>query len=74
MLKQKRNDKPLLLNLPTCVLEEVDLSVREQGVTRSHFLRRAIERNLRLIKESNGPSSLASINRACRRRRVSFHM
>jgi metal-responsive CopG/Arc/MetJ family transcriptional regulator len=28
------------------VLEEVDMAVREQGVTRSQFLRQAIERNL----------------------------
>jgi metal-responsive CopG/Arc/MetJ family transcriptional regulator len=47
MLRQKRYDKPVLLNLPKQVLEEVDLAVREQGVTRTHFLRQAIERNLR---------------------------
>ena len=47
MLRPKRNDKPILLNLPKQVLEEVDLAVREQGVTRSQFLRQAIERNLR---------------------------
>ena len=47
MLRPKRNDKPVLLNLPKRVLEEVDMAVREQGVTRSHFLRQAIERNLR---------------------------
>ncbi len=47
MLKQKRNDKPVLLNLPTCVLEQVDMAVREQGVSRSQFLRQAVERNLR---------------------------
>ena len=44
---QKRNDKSVLLNLPVNVLEEVDMAVREQGVTRSQFLRQAIERNLR---------------------------
>ncbi|MGA8690451.1 MAG: ribbon-helix-helix domain-containing protein [Methyloceanibacter sp.] len=37
----------ILLNLPKQILEEVDLAVREQGVTRSQFLRQAIERNLR---------------------------
>ena len=37
----------MLLNLPTCILEEVDLAVREQRVSRTHFLRQAIERNLR---------------------------
>jgi metal-responsive CopG/Arc/MetJ family transcriptional regulator len=46
-LIQKRNDKAVLLNLPVNVLEEVDLAVREQGVTRSQFLRQAVERNLR---------------------------
>jgi metal-responsive CopG/Arc/MetJ family transcriptional regulator len=47
MLRPKRNDKPVLLNLPSRVLEEVDMAVQEQGVTRSQFLRQAIERNLR---------------------------
>ena len=47
MLRQKRNDIPILLNLPEHVLEEVGLAVREQGVTRSQFLRQAVERNLR---------------------------
>ena len=47
MLRPKRNDKPLLLNLPKKILEEVDMAVREQGVSRSHFLRQAVERNLR---------------------------
>lgn len=47
MLRQKRNDRPILLNLPKQILDEVDLAVREQGVTRSQFLRQAVERNLR---------------------------
>ena len=47
MLRQKRNDKPVLLNLPVPLLEQVDLAVNEQGVSRSHFLRQSIERNLR---------------------------
>ena len=47
MLRPKRNDKAVLLNLPVNVLEEVDMAVREQGVTRSQFLRQAVERNLR---------------------------
>ena len=44
---QKRNDRPVLLNLPERVLEEIDIAVREQGVSRTHFLRHAVERNLR---------------------------
>jgi len=47
LLRPKRNDKAVLLNLPVNVLEEVDLAVRQQGVTRSQFLRQAVERNLR---------------------------
>ena len=47
MLRPKRNDKPVLLNLPERVLEEIDMAVREQGVSRSQFLRQAVERNLR---------------------------
>ena len=47
MLRPKRNDRPILLNLPKQILEEVDLAVREQGVSRSQFMRQAVERNLR---------------------------
>ena len=47
LLRPKRNDKAVLLNLPVNVLEEVDMAVRQQGVTRSQFLRQAVERNLR---------------------------
>lgn len=47
MLRPKLNDKAVLLNLPKQILEQVDMAVREQGVSRSHFLRQAIERNLR---------------------------
>ena len=47
MLRPKRNDRPILLNLPERVLEEIDMAVREQGVSRTHFLRQAVERNLR---------------------------
>jgi metal-responsive CopG/Arc/MetJ family transcriptional regulator len=47
MLRPKRNDKPVLLNLPVQILEQVDRAVREQGVSRSQFLRQAVERNLR---------------------------
>jgi hypothetical protein len=47
MLRPKRNDSAVLLNLPKPILEEVDIAVREQGVTRTQFLRQSIERNLR---------------------------
>ena len=47
MPRPKRNDRPVLLNLPERVLEEIDMAVREQGVRRTHFLRQAVERNLR---------------------------
>ena len=47
MLRPKRNDRPKLLNLAKQILDEVDSAVREQGVTRSQFLRQAVERNLR---------------------------
>jgi hypothetical protein len=41
------DDKPVLLNLPRPLLDQVNLAVRKQGVSRTHFLRQAIERNLR---------------------------
>jgi hypothetical protein len=46
MPRPKRNDKAVLLHIPEPVLEQVDIAVREQGVTRTQFLRQAVERNL----------------------------
>ena len=46
LLANHIGDLAVLLNLPVCVLEEVDTAVREQGVTRTQFLRQAVERNL----------------------------
>jgi hypothetical protein len=37
LLRPKRNDKSVLLNLRVQILEKVDMAVREQGVTRSQF-------------------------------------
>jgi hypothetical protein len=37
MLRPKRNDRPILLNLPERVLEEIDMAVREQGVSHHNF-------------------------------------
>ncbi len=51
MLRPKRNDRPVLLNLPVPLLDQVDLAVREQGVSRTQFLRQAVERNLRHYKD-----------------------
>jgi metal-responsive CopG/Arc/MetJ family transcriptional regulator len=51
LLRPKRNDKPVLLNLPVPLLDQVDLAVREQGVSRTQFLRQAVERNLRHYKD-----------------------
>ena len=56
--------QPVLLNLPLQILEQVDMAVGEQGVTRSQFLRQAIERNLRhyqrvALGNANKPSSEA---------------
>jgi metal-responsive CopG/Arc/MetJ family transcriptional regulator len=46
----KQNDKSVLLNLPVQILKQVDMAVREQGVTRSQFLRQAIERICTIIR------------------------
>ena len=56
--------QPVLLNLPLQILEQVAMAVGEQGVTRSQFLRQAIERNLRhyqrvALGNANKPSSEA---------------
>jgi len=47
----KRNDKAVLLNLPVPLLDKIDLAAREQGVTRTHFLRQAAERNVRHFQD-----------------------
>jgi metal-responsive CopG/Arc/MetJ family transcriptional regulator len=47
LLRPKRHDRAVLLNLPVQILEQVDMAVSEQGVSRSQFLRQAVERNLR---------------------------
>ena len=31
MIRLKRNDRPVLLDLPVQILEQVDMAVREQG-------------------------------------------
>ena len=64
MLRPKLNDKAVLLNLPMQILEQVDMAVREQGVSRSHFLRQASSAICAIIRMSSAPSSLASISRA----------
>jgi hypothetical protein len=64
LLRPKRKDKPVLLNLPKQILDEVDLAVREQGVRRSYFLRQPLSAICAIIDESNEPSSLAFIRRA----------
>ena len=46
MLRPKRNDKPVLLNFQIRCLRD-GYGGREQGVSRSQFLRQAVERNLR---------------------------
>ena len=55
MLRPKRHDRAILLNLPKPILEQVDIAVREQGVTRSQFLRQAVERNLRHYQNVERP-------------------
>jgi hypothetical protein len=47
MIRPRRNDSAVLLLLPKQTLEQVDVVVRQQGVTRLHFLRQSVERNLR---------------------------
>lgn len=46
MPRQRPNYKPILLNLPVPMLEQVDVVADEQNVTRSQFLRQSVERNL----------------------------
>ena len=53
MLRPKRNDKPVLLNLAVQVLEEVDLAVREQGVSRSTFYAKPSSATCATIKTSS---------------------
>jgi len=45
-MRLKRNERPILLNLPTRLIVAVDIAVKEQGIDRSQFLRQSVERNL----------------------------
>jgi len=55
MFRTKRLDKGVLLNLPIQILEQVDMAVREQGGTRSYFLRQAVAHNLRHYQRVERP-------------------
>ncbi len=55
MDRQKRNDKPVLLNLPTDIFERATTAADEQNVTRSQFLRQSIERNLNHFEKNERP-------------------
>lgn len=46
MNRSRRNDKPILLNLPVETLKRVDIASKEQNVTRTQFLRQSVARNL----------------------------
>jgi metal-responsive CopG/Arc/MetJ family transcriptional regulator len=64
MLRPKRNDRPILLNLPKQILEQGDSVVREQGISRTQFLRQAVERNLATVNAASTPCSRICITRA----------
>jgi hypothetical protein len=64
LLRPKRNDKAVLLNLPKQILDEVDMAVREQGVTPHTFFVRPSNAICAIIKESNAPFLPAFIRRA----------
>ena len=64
MLRSKRNDKPVLLNLDVRVLEEVDLAVREaRGLALTFFCDGPSSEIYDTTKSSSGPSSLAFYHR-----------
>jgi hypothetical protein len=64
MRRPRRNDSAVLLLLPKQILEQVDIAVREQGVTRLQFLRQSIERNLSTISAASAHCSPESFSRA----------
>lgn len=55
MQRLKRNDKAVLLNLPTDIFQRVDTAADEQNVTRTQFLRQSVERNLSHYEKHEKP-------------------
>jgi hypothetical protein len=45
-MKQYRNDKAILLNVPTLLCNEMDELVDEIGMNRTNFIQQSIVRNL----------------------------
>ncbi len=56
MDRQKRNDKPVLLNLNPDILDRVAIAAHEQNVTKTQFLRQAVERNLHHYEKHEQPA------------------
>ena len=52
---KKRNDTPIVLNLPPEMLNQVDQCSSELTVTRTQFLRQSIERNLQYFIQNELP-------------------
>ena len=55
MNRQKRNDIPFMLNLSTDVFDRVAIAAHEQNVTKTQFLRQAVERNLHHYEKHEQP-------------------
>jgi hypothetical protein len=55
MKRPKRNDKPIVLNLPHHTLEQIDECSNELSVTRTQFLRQSVERNLQYFLRNELP-------------------
>jgi predicted DNA-binding protein len=55
MNRQKRNDMPFLLNLSHDMFDRLAIAAHEQNVTKTQFLRQAVERNLSHYEKHEQP-------------------
>jgi len=56
MKRATRHDKPVLLNLPTDVVEQIDACSSELEVTRTQFLRQSVQRNIAYFQKNELPT------------------
>ncbi len=54
-LKNRRNDKPVLLNLPIDIIAQIDECSNELAVTRTQFLRQSVQRNIAYFQKNELP-------------------
>ncbi len=55
MKRNHRHDKPVLLNLPNDIVEQIDACTDVLEVTRTQFLRQSVQRNIAYFQKNELP-------------------